>query len=187
MCPSLQDVRTCRRHCSESTSCHHESWLQPRTSPLRWWRTPNPQHWTQQQQQQQHINHFSPCYIKQRFIEYISWRTCWRSSKTLCWAPLWWAGRSPVCEDVLEADEGLCECVQFVHGGVDAVETRAVVWNLLTVGDDKEEPAIDLKRLPVRRSNRLKRENTDMKGNYHQGFNLPDTTDWTLYRDRLHL
>lgn len=34
---------------------------------------------------------------------------------------------SPVCEDVLEADEGLCEGVEFVHGGVDGVETRAAV------------------------------------------------------------
>ena len=62
---------------------------------------------------------------------------------------------SPVCEDVLEADEGLCEGVELVHGGVDGVETRAAVWNLLTVGDGKKEPAVDLKCLPVRRSHRL--------------------------------
>lgn len=58
-------------------------------------------------------------------------------------------------EDVLEADEGLRDRVEFVHSGVDAVETRAVVWNLLTVGDGQKEPAVDLKRLPVRRSHRL--------------------------------
>lgn len=28
-------------------SCRHESWPQPGTFPLRWQRTPNPQHWTQ--------------------------------------------------------------------------------------------------------------------------------------------
>lgn len=32
-----------------------------------------------------------------------------------------------MCEDVLEADEGLSERVEFVHGGVDAVETRAAL------------------------------------------------------------
>lgn len=67
---------------------------------------------------------------------------------------------SPVCEDVLEADEGLCEGVEFVHGGVDGVETRAAVWNLLTVGDGEKEPAIDLKCLPVRRSHRLQTQHT---------------------------
>lgn len=71
---------------------------------------------------------------------------------------VWWAGRSPVCEDVLEADEGLGERVEFVHGGVDAVETRAALRHLLTVGDGEEEPAVDLKRLPVGRSHRLQRE-----------------------------
>lgn len=82
-----------------------------------------------------------------------------------------WAGRSPVCEDVLEADEGLCEGAELVHGGVDAVGTRVAVWNLLTVGDGEEKPTVDLKRLPVGRSHRLQAEgenseNSDMTGNH---------------------
>lgn len=32
-----------------------------------------------------------------------------------------------MCEDVLEGDEGLSERVEFVHGGVDAVETRTSI------------------------------------------------------------
>lgn len=63
-----------------------------------------------------------------------------------------------MCEDVLEADEGLCERVQFVHGGVDAVDTRPTIRDPLTVGDGEEKPAVDLKRLPVCRSNCLRKE-----------------------------
>jgi len=60
-----------------------------------------------------------------------------------------------VREDVLEADEALCEPVELVHGGVDAVEIRAMGRDLLAVGDDEEEPSVNLKGLPVRRSHRL--------------------------------
>lgn len=63
-----------------------------------------------------------------------------------------------MCEDVLEGDEGLSQGVEFVHGGVDAVETRPLIRNLLTVGDGEEEPAVNVKRLPVRRSHRLQRQ-----------------------------
>lgn len=74
-----------------------------------------------------------------------------------------------MCEDVLEADEGPCERVEFVHGGVDAVETRTAAQNLLTVGDGQKEPAVDLKRLPVCRSHRLQREQQTQRTQTQKG------------------
>lgn len=65
---------------------------------------------------------------------------------------------SPVCEDVLEGDEGPRKHVELIHGGVDAVQTWAAVWHFLTVGDDEKKPAVDLKRLPVGGSHSLQRQ-----------------------------
>lgn len=61
-----------------------------------------------------------------------------------------------MCQEVLEADEGLCDVVEFIHGGVDAVETGPMIPDLLTVGHSHEDPAINLERLPVCRSHRLR-------------------------------
>lgn len=72
-----------------------------------------------------------------------------------------------MCEDVLEGNERLSERVEFIHGGVDIVETWTAVWNLLTIGDGEEEPVIDLKRLPVRGSHRLQREDINSEMNGH--------------------
>lgn len=72
-----------------------------------------------------------------------------------------------MCEDVLEGDEGLSERVEFIHGGVDAVETWTSSRNLLTVGDSEEEPAVNLKHLPVRRSHRLHRDDHISSNNHY--------------------
>lgn len=68
---------------------------------------------------------------------------------------------SPVSEDVLEGDKGLCQDVEFIDSWVDAVKTRAMIGNPLTICHNKEESSIDLKRLPVCRSHCLPRENMD--------------------------
>lgn len=69
-----------------------------------------------------------------------------------------------MCEDVLEANEGPGDRIEFVHGGIDAVETWPALRDLLTVGDREEEPAVDLERLPVCRPHRLQRgEGTQMR------------------------
>lgn len=68
---------------------------------------------------------------------------------------------SPMSEDVLERNKSLCQYVEFIDSWVDAVKTWAMIWNLLTVCNNKKESSINLKRLPVCCSNCLQREDID--------------------------
>lgn len=68
----------------------------------------------------------------------------------------WWPCSSlPVGDNILEADKQLSDHVQFVDCGVDCISAGSITKESVSIGNNQENSAANLKHFPVCGAERL--------------------------------